>query len=151
MTDAESVVRGVAKSLKPGGRFVGEFGGHGNVAAIVTALRSGRQAVDLEVSGVAPWFFPTAEEYTMILESHGFDVTYIALRPRPTPLPTGMEGWIRTFADPFFGDVTPQQKETAIAHAIDLLIPSLRDSNELWTADYVRLRFHAVLKRDSQQ
>ena len=34
--DPDAVVAGVARALKPGGRFVGEFGGHGNVAAIVT-------------------------------------------------------------------------------------------------------------------
>ena len=37
MPRAEEVVRGVARALKPGGRFVAEFGGHGNVAAIITA------------------------------------------------------------------------------------------------------------------
>src|SRR6476619_7594717 len=33
------VIAGVHRALKPRGRFVGEFGGHGNVAAIVTAIR----------------------------------------------------------------------------------------------------------------
>src|ERR1700754_3940218 len=40
MTRAEDVVKGVARALKQGGRFVAEFGGHGNIAAIVTALRA---------------------------------------------------------------------------------------------------------------
>ncbi|MEZ5877042.1 MAG: hypothetical protein R3D43_04335 [Tepidamorphaceae bacterium] len=30
----------LARALKPGGRFVAEFGGHGNVAAIVTGMRA---------------------------------------------------------------------------------------------------------------
>ncbi len=34
----ELAVAGVARALKPGGIFVAEMGGHGNVAAIVTAL-----------------------------------------------------------------------------------------------------------------
>src|SRR5688572_4126096 len=40
VTDAEGVIRGIAKALKPGGRFVAEFGGHGNIAAIATAVRA---------------------------------------------------------------------------------------------------------------
>jgi len=58
MRAPELVIAGVARSLKPGGRFVGEFGAHGNVAAIATAMR----AVSLERGGdparVAPWSFP---------------------------------------------------------------------------------------------
>src|SRR6478672_3426210 len=34
------VIAGVHRALKPRGRFVGEFGGHGNVAAIATAIRA---------------------------------------------------------------------------------------------------------------
>src|SRR5208337_4503768 len=38
MTAPEAVLAGIARALKLGGRFVAEFGGHGNVAAIVTAM-----------------------------------------------------------------------------------------------------------------
>src|SRR6478609_8799161 len=34
MKDQNAVVKGVRSVLKKGGRFVGEFGGHGNIAAI---------------------------------------------------------------------------------------------------------------------
>ena len=40
MTNPRAVVEGVARALRPGGRFVAEFGGFGNVAAIATALRA---------------------------------------------------------------------------------------------------------------
>src|SRR5690606_32972475 len=33
MPDHDAVLAGVVRALRPGGRFVGEFGGHGNVAA----------------------------------------------------------------------------------------------------------------------
>ena len=36
----EKVIAGVWRALKPGGRFVGEFGGSGNVATIVAADNS---------------------------------------------------------------------------------------------------------------
>ena len=40
MKRPEKVVAGVANSLKPGGRFIGEFGGKGNVERIRSALHA---------------------------------------------------------------------------------------------------------------
>src|SRR5580698_7637076 len=36
--DQDAMIAGVKRALKPGGRFVAEMGGHGNVAAIHVAL-----------------------------------------------------------------------------------------------------------------
>jgi hypothetical protein len=49
MKQPEEVVAGVAGRLKPGGRFVGEFGGKGNVEKIRAAARRLRQR------GIDPW------------------------------------------------------------------------------------------------
>ncbi|MGE0775989.1 MAG: trans-aconitate 2-methyltransferase, partial [Sphingomonadaceae bacterium] len=40
MLDSEAVARGVFRALKPGGRFVGEMGGQGNVATLRAGLRA---------------------------------------------------------------------------------------------------------------
>ena len=40
MRRPELVIAGIHQALRPRGRFAGEFGGHGNVAAIATALRA---------------------------------------------------------------------------------------------------------------
>ena len=40
MKQPDAVIQGVRQALKPGGRFVGEFGGQGNVSAIETALHT---------------------------------------------------------------------------------------------------------------
>ncbi len=141
----DAVIAGVAQALRPGGRFVGEFGGHGNVAAIVVALRAAARRHGLDESEVSPWFYPTPAEYAGRLTRGGFRVQYIELIPRPTPLPTGIEGWLDTFRAPFFQSL-PSEKRAAIRQEIiDLLAPSLRDSQGNWTADYVRLRFAAHL------
>ncbi len=42
MRRADEVIARVRRALRPGGRFVGEFGGHGNVAAISLPLAMGR-------------------------------------------------------------------------------------------------------------
>ena len=141
MLDADAVIRGVARALRPGGRFVGEFGGHTNVAAIVVALLAvlSRRGVD-GLHGF-PWYFPSDEDYKAKLESHGFRVESIALIPRPTPLPTDMKGWLETFARPFIGRLPLDDQAAALDETVALLRPALCDSNGRWTADYVRLRF----------
>lgn len=136
--DAEAVLAGVARALKPGGRFVAEFGGHGNVAAIAVAVRAvlDRRGVSYEW----PWYYPTPAEYRARLEAHQFRVEDIALIPRPTPLPTGMDGWLETFAASLLTALPPGDRERARAEIVELLKPCLCDSAGNWTADYVRLQ-----------
>ncbi len=145
MPDADAVIRGVVRVLKPGGRFVGEFGGHGNVAAIAVALSAVLARRGIDAAPVDPWYFPSAEAYRARLEAHGFDVASIELIPRPTPLPTDMAGWLRTMAGPHLDAVPADDREAALDETIRLLEPRLRDEGGRWTADYVRLRFRATL------
>ncbi|MFN0263325.1 class I SAM-dependent methyltransferase [Tepidamorphus sp. 3E244] len=145
MTQPRDVIAGIARALKPGGRFVAEFGGHGNVAAIVTAMRALARIHRGDASLAHPWFFPTPAEYQTMLEEGGFSVREIALIPRPTPLPTGIAGWLETFRKPFFDQFDDATRVKVLGELEDLLAPSLRDTAGQWTADYVRLRVHAVL------
>ena len=135
------VIASVARALKPGGRFVGELGGHGNVAAIATAVRAVGARRGGDPALVAPWFFPTPEEYGRLLADGGFTVKEMVLVPRPTPLKTGMEGWLRTFGRSFFDQFAEPERTEALQEAIELLRPSLCDNRGVWTADHVRLRF----------
>ena len=79
-----------------------------------------------------------------MLEAGGFRVDRIGLYPRPTPLPTGLEGWLQTFRGVFF-DQFGEKREAVLAYVADLLRPSLCDASGRWTADYVRLRVEAYL------
>ncbi len=143
--DPAAVVAGVARALHPGGRFVGEFGGHGNVAAVVVALTAVLRARGRDGAMANPWYFPTPGAYRALLEAAGFAVRSVELVPRPTPLPTGMAGWLETFAGPFLGALPEAERPAAAAEAVELLRPALRDAEGRWTADYVRLRFAAEL------
>ena len=136
--DADPVIAGVTRALKPGGRFVAECGGHTNVAAIAVAIRAvfGRHGIAFE----SPWYYPTPEEYRRRLEAHGLMVREVRLFPRPTPLPTGMTGWLRTFRVSQFQGVPPELAGQVETEIVDLLRPSLCDSEGRWTADYVRLQ-----------
>ena len=90
----EAAVEGIRQALKPGGRFVAELGGEGNIALILDAVDSARK--ELGVPGLtttrSTFFFPSPDEYTSILESHGFSVTQADMFDSPTPLDWGREG-----------------------------------------------------------
>ena len=58
MRKPKLVIAGVARALRPRGRFVGELGGHGNVAAIATAIRAVGALRGGDPAVTAPWFFP---------------------------------------------------------------------------------------------
>jgi trans-aconitate methyltransferase len=141
--DHDAMLAGVARALRPGGRLVAEFGGHGNVAAIVRAMREALERHGYPFS--SPWFYPTAEAYRGRLAAAGFIVDHLELFARPTPLPTGMAGWLETFAGPILS-VAP---DTCRAELMDEIATSLRpvlfDETRGWTADYVRLRLAAHL------
>lgn len=144
MKQPERVVAGVSYALKPGGRFVGELGGKGNVDAIRAALHAAlcRRAVDAE--SVDPWYYPSPAEYSTLLQQAGFTVEYIELIPRPTPLPGDIAIWLEIFAQPFTKAVNECERERLVAEVRAELEPKLRNAEGIWVADYVRLRFRAV-------
>jgi SAM-dependent methyltransferase len=144
MRRPDDVLAGVRRALRPGGRFVGELGGHGCVARIVAALAEGLARRGIDAKDVNPWYFPTAEAYTAKLEAHGFAVRSAALIPRPTPLPGDIDGWLETFAGSFTA-VLPRAERAGFREEIRAALrPDLCDADGRWTADYVRLRFAAV-------
>ncbi len=57
MPDPDRVLEGVRRALRPGGRFVAEFGGHGNVATITAAVQAARVAHGHGAS-TFQWYFP---------------------------------------------------------------------------------------------
>lgn len=141
--DPAAVAAGVARHLKPGGRYVGEFGGFGNVAACTTALVAALEARGIDGAARHPWYFPTADEYAALLQAAGFTVERAQLFPRQTPLPNGIAGWFATFAGPFVQDLEADVQAGVLADAERLLRTSLCDAAGRWVADYVRLRFSA--------
>ncbi|MCF6321662.1 MAG: class I SAM-dependent methyltransferase [Rhizobiaceae bacterium] len=142
MLKPQLVADNVSLALKPGGRFVGEFGGFGNVAAICTAMRAVAKLMNGDQTLTAPWYFPADNEYQQILLQAGFSNIKISSYYRPTPLPTGMAGWLQVFRQPFFEQFGDRADE-ALNQVVDLLKPSLCDESGNWIADYVRLKFTA--------
>ena len=144
MRDASGVLASVHRALRPGGRFVAEMGGAGNVAAIRGALAEALDRRGIDGGAFDLLFLPTAEEYRARLEAHGFVVRTIALFPRPTPLPGELSAWLETFAQPSLRAVPDEERPRLIDEVTAALRPRLHDAERGWVADYVRLRFAAV-------
>lgn len=141
--EPEAVVAGVWKSLKPGGRFVAEFGGKGNVAAIIAALIRAIQTAGYSFSPAGhAWYFPSIGEYATVLEGQGFEVTFAALFDRPTALEEGERGiqnWLEMFASGLFEGIPAEAKPAIIATVEKELRPQLYRKG-IWYADYRRIR-----------
>jgi trans-aconitate methyltransferase len=141
--DHDAMLAGVRRALKPGGRFVAEFGGHGNVAAIQVAIRSVLAHRGWETN--IHRYYATPAEYSARLQTHGFSVSHIDLIPRPTPLPTGIRGWLETFERATLDRIPRHQRDSFLEDVEDLLRQEVCDSYGNWTAHYVRLRFLAAV------
>jgi SAM-dependent methyltransferase len=147
MHPPDAVLAGVRRALKPdGGRFVAEMGGHNNTASVRVALAAvlGRRGRDAD--RLSPWYFPSAAAYQAKLETAGFAVSDIGILPRPTVLASGIEAWLDNFTEDFFAPLPEAERAAARREVIELLRPVLVDETGTWIADYVRLRFRAVLR-----
>ncbi|WP_440112090.1 class I SAM-dependent methyltransferase [Paenibacillus sp. QZ-Y1] len=147
MRNPQLVVDNIWKSLKPGGRFVAEFGGKGNVQIIVDALEDvlGRR-VGIRASERNPWYFPTIGEYSNVLEQKGFLVRQAYHYDRPTKLEDGklgIQGWLAHFGGDYFDGLSQQQIQEICLETSEIVVPKLWQEDAIY-ADYKRLRIEAV-------
>jgi trans-aconitate 2-methyltransferase len=140
----ERAIACIWQALKPGGRFVAEFGGKGNVNAIVTAIHHALESADYPVKPDPNlWYFPSLGEYATLLEKQGFSVTYATLFERPTALEDGEKGlqnWLEMFvANGILQQVSTNERSSIIQQIEDRLRPELyRDGT--WVVDFIRIR-----------
>jgi len=133
-------------NLVVGGRIVIEFGGKGNVESIVDALRRhlSKRGYHKQAQ-LTPWYFPSIAEYSTVLETVGFRVTFAQHYDRPTKLADNKNGivdWIKMFGKVFFVDVNKNDIEEISTEVQKELKSKLyRDNN--WFADYKRIRIQA--------
>ena len=145
--EAEQVIAGVSRALKPGGRFVAEFGGKGNIQRLVEGFHRAFAALQMqEPDDVSPWFYPSVAEYAALLEKHGLEVREASLFDRPTALEDGeqgLENWLRLFRQAFL----EKMGEEASARWIREVERQCRAElfkNGSWELDYRRLRISSV-------
>ena len=146
--EPERVITGIAKALRPGGRFVAEFGGKGNTAAFLEAVRASWVKLQLPGPPPSPWYYPSIVEYAFLLEQHAFEVTYAILFDRPTPLEDGERGlrnWLDMFGAAFTQNLSETQK-SALRDEIETHARSKLFQSDKWVMDYRRLRIVAHQK-----
>jgi len=143
--DSRSAVQNIFNSLKKGGCFICEFGGEGNAYHLVSAMQvvfaNHPEFGDFD----NPWYFPSVEEYTKLLESEGFSVEYIEIIPRPTPM-EDIGNWLDIFANGVTSHLSVEQYEVFKKEVMEILKNKIYSEKEGWVLDYMRLRMKAVKK-----
>ncbi|MDA7983631.1 MAG: methyltransferase domain-containing protein [Alphaproteobacteria bacterium] len=143
MKSADKVVENVYRALRDDGRFCAELGARGNVGTIIAAVYRRLAGRNLDGDDYNPWYFPSKDEYCARLREFGFVVESVDLFRRPTPLVTGIEGWLETFAVPFLEDIPQSEHGEFVREVVAEVEGALKDKDGRWFADYVRLRFLA--------
>ena len=141
--DADGVAACVSRGLKPGGRFVAEFGGKGNCAALIAAARAAGNSLGRRVEH--PWYFPGIAEYAGVLESAGLEAVSAMLIDRPTRVEggDGLRQWMRMFGDYLMSEIPAEEQDRFFDLMEERARPALfRDGH--WWVDYRRLRVRAV-------
>ncbi|KAI7165326.1 S-adenosyl-L-methionine-dependent methyltransferase [Hortaea werneckii] len=120
-TTRATVFHDIHRALKPGGSFVFEMGGKGNVAEIHSAFTAALVHAGLsieEAREACPWFFPSVAWMRQMLEGVGFEVVKCESEYRPTKLNPeredgsgGIEGWLRLMGARFLEAVDGGKRE----------------------------------------
>ena len=143
MLDPDAVASGIFSVLKDGGRFAGEMGGAGNLAILRRGIREELTGRGYTLPDEDPQWYPAVEEFTRLYCVAGFTEVQAQRVDRPTDLPTGIQGWVKTFRSGWLDvAMVPDWARDDVAAAIEArLAPELGKPDGTYFADYVRLRF----------
>lgn len=145
--EADAVLACLYSALKPGGRFVAEFGGAGNVHQIVYGLVD--VLCDMGIGAVDPssiYYFPRLDEYATKLHEQGFETTAAWLFDRLTKLDggeIGLRNWVRMFGNAFIQNI-PEREQSEMFEKLEQRLKARLFHDGDWYADYRRLRVVAV-------
>jgi trans-aconitate methyltransferase len=141
--DAVAAAGRIVLALRPGGRFVAEFGGAGNVGEVSRAIASGLAAVGAPAfEELSPWFYPSVAQYSAILEAAGLEVTFATLFDRPTVIEAGLRSWVEMYGWAFLVAVAADKRAEFLDRVEGAGRPALFKDGK-WMADYRRLRIVA--------
>jgi trans-aconitate 2-methyltransferase len=144
-----TVLKGVSRSLRPGGRVILQMGGRGNAAVIIDVARR-----IIEAPGWSRWFqgfelpwgFYGPEEYAPWCVEAGLVSSRIELIPRRMQQKGagGLAAWVRTTWMPYTERLPEDRREAFIREVVDRYLqeqPADKDGNV--GVDMVRLEVEA--------
>lgn len=142
-----TILTAVLKALKPGGRFVGEFGAFLNVSEILGVLFTSMIHHGVSITTirdeVMPFFFASEKEWRALLEHAGFNVLHVETETRPTVLPGKISHWVETFLERYLAQLGKERK-AVLAELDSVLELTNRDEEGTYYANYRRIRFVAT-------
>lgn len=140
MPRADAVAEGVARALKPGGRFVAEFGGARCVQTVRDALQAELAERSVQGRGSPLWFFPSVPQYARVLEQAGLWVRTALWFERPTKLEgqAGLANWLELFCLPLLQALGDQR--AAVVAGVERRCHAALFKDGAWWLDYTRLR-----------
>jgi trans-aconitate 2-methyltransferase len=148
--DHGPVLKGAARSLRPGGRILFQMGGRGNGAEIfkVAAQMAGSNEWSRWFEGFEfPWGFYGPEEYEPWCAAVGLKVRRIELLPRTMQQKgaEGLAGWIRTTWMPYTERVPADRRDSFVREASERYVKAHpADARGVVSVDMVRLEVDAV-------
>ncbi|KAL2073979.1 hypothetical protein VTL71DRAFT_7757 [Oculimacula yallundae] len=143
-----STLQAIHRALKPGGIFVFEFGGHGHVSEVFTALlyMLVQHGIPIEkAKELNRWFFPSQIWFEDALKQVGFTVEEIEVEYRPTKLTSvdggGLAGWVNLLGAPMVNALPVEKRQSAVEQVCKVLEPVVTrgEDGSQWLG-YVRLR-----------
>jgi len=145
MRKPRAVVRGAFRSLRKGGRFVGEFGGKGNLKEVVSAMKATFEENPDFGMFHNPWYFPSPVEFGGLLEQSGFRIARIADSRRVVPVEKGIGKFCEIFAKGITRELDAAQKEVFFKSVEKKTRAELYCGRKnLWSVKYVRIGFEAL-------
>ena len=140
ISDHSTLLKNIHKALKPQGVLVCEFGASGNIATIENAFAKACKGFRYDY---APKFnFPTAENFSKLLENNGFVIDRIYDYDRPTVLKDNEAGLVNFMRQFFASELTlmPEHIQAMIFKEVEELSRDNLWNGEEWVADYRRVR-----------
>ncbi len=129
------ILRGIKRSLKPGGRVLLQMAGKGNAAQILEALETVVNSMEWHgyfTDFVFPWAFYEEDEYNVWLKDVDFKAKRIELIPKDMVQKgkEGLSGWIRTTWLPYIQRVPEGRRGEFIDEIVDKYIENYPLDNE---------------------
>lgn len=133
--DHDALFANLASVMKPGGQFVFEAGGKGNIPGVSDAIRRAAPEVYEKVDAQSwMWEFADAETTSARLDRAGFDVVDVALRPHPVRVddPMVMRRFLKAaILGGYLDQLQPDKRDDFVEAVADAMAEPV--------VDYVRL------------